>query len=45
MNTGIIDMCHRLLYGTPGTMANVPTANNANALQHVQQHIAVIRFK
>jgi hypothetical protein len=22
-------MCHRLLFGTPGTMANVPLANNA----------------
>ena len=23
---GVIDMCHRLLFGTTGTMANIPTA-------------------
>ncbi|CAF4317967.1 unnamed protein product, partial [Didymodactylos carnosus] len=25
---GIIDMCHRLLFGTPGTIANLPLAPN-----------------
>ena len=27
-------MCHRLLFGTPGTMANVPLTNNSNAHYH-----------
>ncbi|CAF1413145.1 unnamed protein product [Rotaria magnacalcarata] len=38
---GVIDMCHRLLFGTPGTMANVPMNTNMNAPANVQQHIAV----
>jgi hypothetical protein len=27
-------MCHRLLFGTPGTMANVPLVNNPNGQYH-----------
>lgn len=34
-------MCHRLLFGTPGTMANVPITHNANAVANMQYHTAV----
>ncbi len=27
-------MCHRNLFGTPGTMANIPMTNNANGGQY-----------
>lgn len=36
---GVIDMCHRLLFGTAGTMANVPMTTNQptnNQLQNLQ---------
>ncbi|CAF3454060.1 unnamed protein product [Rotaria sp. Silwood1] len=37
---GVIDMCHRLLFGTPGTMANVPITNNTNTVTNTQYHAA-----
>ena len=38
---GIIDICHRMLFGTPGTMANVPMLNPANAVSHRLHHSIV----
>ncbi|CAF3048765.1 unnamed protein product [Rotaria sp. Silwood2] len=38
---GVIDMCHRLLFGTPGTMANVPIMTNVNAVTNAQYHPSV----
>ncbi|CAF0827290.1 unnamed protein product [Rotaria sordida] len=35
---GVVDMCHRLLFGTPGTMANVPITNNTNTVTNTQYH-------
>ncbi|CAF1520442.1 unnamed protein product, partial [Adineta ricciae] len=31
---GVVDMCHRILFGTPGTTASIPTANNNAGGQH-----------
>ena len=39
--TGIVDMCHRMLFGTSGTMANVPLVTNTNAVLHGQHHNVV----
>lgn len=37
-------MCHRWLFGTPGTMANVPIVNNTNPPVNAQYHAAVNKF-
>ena len=34
-------MCHRMLFGTTGTMANLPLTNNAAAPLHGQHHSMV----
>lgn len=31
-------MCHRVLFGTSGTMANLPLTNNLISGSHVQHH-------
>jgi len=31
-------MCHRVLFGTSGTMANLPITNNMLAAPHGQNH-------
>ncbi|CAF0940340.1 unnamed protein product [Adineta steineri] len=36
--SGVPDMCHRMLFGTPGTMANVPLSSNPNITIHGQHH-------
>lgn len=35
---GVVDMCHRVLFGTSGTMANLPLTNNLISGSHVQHH-------
>jgi hypothetical protein len=34
-------MCHRMLFGTTGTMANLPLTSNAAAAAHAQHHSMV----
>jgi hypothetical protein len=42
---GVVDMCHRVLFGTSGTMANLPLATNNIIPLHGQAHSMVsIRF-
>lgn len=43
-SSGIIDICHRMLFGTPGTMANVPMINNVNSVSHRLHHSIVSWF-
>jgi hypothetical protein len=39
---GIVDMCHRMLFGTTGTMANLPLTNNGIATSQGQQHHSMV---
>lgn len=32
-------MCHRMLYGTPGTTANVAVTNHTNPVINGQNHV------
>jgi len=42
--TGVVDMCHRVLFGTSGTMANLPLTNPIIAPSHVQHSVVSISF-
>jgi len=35
---GIVDMCHRVLFGTTGTMANLSLTNNIMTVAQGQNH-------